>query len=221
MFSYFFLLMVVILVPAFPSQTPAPASFVAPSPLTAKESLFPVDSVASGPVHLVVQIDSDGKVGDVKVVRSIPSLDEPSIRAAKQWKFVPAQMSDQPHASFFSISFNYYLPSLMGEAKMQSFSPETRSGVSYTPPIPVSAPQPRYPDNSVAWGSVILVVDVTIDGTVSKASILKPLASLNELCIETARQWRYEPAKLNGQPINAKAAICFNFDRGNGLGLPP
>jgi TonB family protein len=190
--------------------------YIPPTLQTATESLFPANSIASGPVHLVGQVDRKGKVTDVKVLRSIGSLDEASIHAAKLWRFVPAKLNGQPQASFFSISFNYYVLEMTSEAKVSPFSPDTSSPVSYIPPIPASTRQPFCPENSVAMGSVIVLVDVEVDGKVSKVKILKSLTSLDETCVQAARQWRYEPAKLNGEPIKAKAAICFNFDRGSG-----
>jgi TonB family protein len=193
--------------------------YIPPTPQTTNESfesLFPVNSIASGPVHLVGQVDREGKVTDVKVLRSIVSLDEASIHAAKLWRFVPAKLNGQPQTSFFTFSFNYYVLEMTSEAKVSPFKPDSSSAVSYIPPIPASTRQPVYPENSVAMGSVIVLVDVEVDGKVSKVKILKSLTSLDETCVEAARLWRYEPAKFNGGPIKARAAICFNFDRGSG-----
>lgn len=50
----------------------------------------------SGMVILEAIIDTDGDVGDVKVLRSVPLLDQAAIDAVKQWRFEPGTDQGRP-----------------------------------------------------------------------------------------------------------------------------
>ena len=86
--------------------------------------------------------------------------------------------------------------------------------VTYTPPIPIETKEAVYPVNSLARGTVVVVVVVEQDGQVSKAEVLKSVDSLDEPSVYAAKQWRFEPARLDGQPIRSGASISFVYDRG-------
>jgi hypothetical protein len=58
-------------------------------------------------VRLVRTLSGFHKVSDAEVVKSVDSLDEPSVYAAKQWRFEPARLDGQPIRSKASISFVY------------------------------------------------------------------------------------------------------------------
>jgi TonB family protein len=89
------------------SMTAAPADYTPPVPTATQEALYPINSVAMGTVSLVVVVEEDGRVSQVQVIKSIPSLDEPSIRAAKQWRFDPARIDGKAVRSKASINFVY------------------------------------------------------------------------------------------------------------------
>jgi TonB family protein len=86
--------------------------------------------------------------------------------------------------------------------------------VTYTPPVPIETKEAVYPVNSVARGTVVVIVVVEKDGLVSKAKVLKSVDSLDEPSVYAAKQWRFEPARLDGQPIRSGASISFVYDRG-------
>jgi TonB family protein len=86
--------------------------------------------------------------------------------------------------------------------------------VTYSPPIPIETKEAVYPVSSVATGTVVVVVVVEKDGQVSKAEVVKSVSSLDEPSVYAAKQWRFEPARLDGQPIRSGASISFVYDRG-------
>ncbi len=85
---------------------------------------------------------------------------------------------------------------------------------AYTPPIPIVTTEALYPVNSLAIGTVTLTVVVEEDGRVSEAKVLKSIPSLDEPSIRAARQWRFEPARLDGRRVRSAASISFVYDRG-------
>jgi TonB family protein len=86
--------------------------------------------------------------------------------------------------------------------------------MAYAPPTPTLFKEAVYPVNSVATGTVVVIAVVERDGQVSEARVVKSVASLDEPSVRAAKQWRFEPARLDGRPIRSKASISFVYDRG-------
>jgi TonB family protein len=70
------------------------------------------------------------------------------------------------------------------------------------------------PDNEVvievealvdAAGAVRAVKSLTMSDSVRK--------SLSGLALDAARRWQFEPGRLNGQPVEARAVISFRFSK--------
>lgn len=62
-----------------------------------------------GVVILEAVIGADGKVHDVKVLRSLRFLDEEAIKAVRQWEFKPATLNERPVDVFFVLTVNFQL----------------------------------------------------------------------------------------------------------------
>jgi len=90
-----------------------------------------------------------------------------------------------------------------------------RVGGNVTPAKLIHQAQPDYPESAKArgvQGDVVLRAVIFLDGSVGS---LKPAGSpdpdLAQAAISAVRQWRYEPALLNGQPIETATTITVNF----------
>ena len=68
---------------------------------------YPWNSVGVGAVVLVLEVREDGSVAEVKNIRSVPSLDEPSSNAVKNWLFVPARYLGKPVRSTATVAIVY------------------------------------------------------------------------------------------------------------------
>jgi TonB family protein len=84
----------------------------------------------------------------------------------------------------------------------------------------VSQVNPSYPEHLQAQGIegvVLLEVIVDKEGTSRAVRVANTLAhpELAESAVEAVKQWRYQPALLNGQPIEVVTEITVNFE------LPP
>jgi protein TonB len=62
-----------------------------------------------GQVLLQALVDKEGKVRDVKVVKSIPMLDQAAINAVKQWVFKPALSNNKPVAVWVAVPVRFTL----------------------------------------------------------------------------------------------------------------
>lgn len=62
-----------------------------------------------GVVILEAQVEADGTVGDVRVVRSIPLLDQAAMDAVRQWRFRPTYVDGVPSRTTFTAEIQFNL----------------------------------------------------------------------------------------------------------------
>lgn len=84
-----------------------------------------------------------------------------------------------------------------------------------TPPRAVYAPDPEYSDEgrkANAQGFVPLAVTVGTDGKPHEIVVEKKLGhGLDEKAVDAVRQWRFEPATIDGKPVEAKIHLSIAF----------
>ena len=73
---------------------------------------------------------------------------------------------------------------------------------------------PAYPNFARSIGlQGDITVDALIDAT-GRVTTMKPLSGpvpLQEAAMDALRQWIYEPARLNGQPVSTHMAVTVKF----------
>ena len=62
-----------------------------------------------GVVILEATIGTDGKVKDVKVLRSIPLLDQAAIDAVRQWEYTPTLLNNVPVPVIMTVTVQFTL----------------------------------------------------------------------------------------------------------------
>lgn len=76
----------------------------------------------------------------------------------------------------------------------------------------VDAVYPSAAKEARVQGTVILHVLVGKNGEVEDVEVLKGLPKgLSEAAVAAVRQWRFEPATVDGKPVPARATLTFNF----------
>ncbi|PYS46356.1 MAG: hypothetical protein DMG13_30175 [Acidobacteria bacterium] len=94
--------------PTLNKDRPARSDYVPPMLREARPlPQYPWNSVGVGAVVLVLEVREDGSVAEVKNIRSVPSLDEPSSNAVKNWLFVPARYLGKPVRSTATVAIVY------------------------------------------------------------------------------------------------------------------
>jgi TonB family protein len=83
------------------------------------------------------------------------------------------------------------------------------------PPKVIDAPDPEYSEKArqaKVQGMIVLWIGVGEDGAVQEACVLRPLGlDLDEKALEAVRQWKFEPATLDGRPIPSGWRIETTF----------
>lgn len=91
-------------------------------------------------------------------------------------------------------------------------------GGSTTPPHAIFAPDAQYSDEARQAhieGAVTLAIDIDAQGDVTEVRIVNGLGyGLDEVAIAAVRQWRFQPATRNGQPVGGHAQVRMTFHLG-------
>jgi TonB family protein len=101
-----------------------------------------------------------------------------------------------------------------GEAS-QSQSAEDIGRRDVTPPVAVYSPDPEYPaegQKKKRQGDVILWAVIDEQGKVAQVKVSRCIgAGLDEAAVQAVSQWRFKPARRNGQPVSVQINIDVNF----------
>ena len=85
-----------------------------------------------------------------------------------------------------------------------------------TPPVLVQRAEPRYPEASRRArkeGQVVIEAVITERGEVISPRVVQSTAdsTLNEAALQAVRQWRYQPARVRGQPARVYLTLQVTF----------
>ena len=84
-----------------------------------------------------------------------------------------------------------------------------------TPPVPLSTPQPAYPESlreQGIEGTVIVRFVINVDGSVSGVRALRGPAALRASVVAAVQRWRFKPAKdAQGNPVPTRKTMRFPF----------
>lgn len=171
--------------------------------LTISEVYHPRNVIGAGVVSLLASVDSDGKVFETKIVNSIPSLDEPTQQAIRRWKFPSFRVENGYRELLISCAIIFGRSAGVPPIKVTRAEPLE----AYLPPLPIlfACLDTQYP------GSAFVVVKADIDegGHVKEAKILKAVPELAEAGLKATKKWRFEPARLKGEPVVASTFVCY------------
>lgn len=88
-------------------------------------------------------------------------------------------------------------------------------GGGITAPQPIDTPDPEYTEEArraKIQGTCILWLIVDAEGHPRDIRVVRGLGyGLDAKALETVKQWRFEPAKKNGQPVNVQVSVEVGF----------
>jgi TonB family protein len=154
-----------------------------------------------GIVILEAATDVFGRVSSLKILRSIPLLDQAAVEAVRQWVYEPMIVNGKPRGCVFTVTVRFSL---------SEGTPRPLAAITLLPldggeilSITKSV-QPAYPQEALtamAEGTVILEAAVDERGTVLNIRILRSVhPSLDKAAGDALKQWRFEPPPAGGKP---------------------
>ena len=127
---------------------------------------------------------------------------------------MPDSNIDSEQAPALSLASNANTPQdlLTPSSTLPALSPAVSQGVSGG--ILEHRVDPVYPREALARkleGEVILEATITKTGQVRNLKVLKGSPILGRAALEAVKQWRYQPYRLNDQPLESKTQITVRF----------
>jgi TonB family protein len=180
--------------PAQPQKTTREGQ---PKLLSRAKPVYPPEAKAQGIKGVVIvggRVTTAGEVTDLKLLRSIPALDQAALDAARQFRFEPILSEKQvvisiPFTPEGGRSPEWFLrtPSA-GEAGETPRKPQ---------PKLLSKVEPVYPPQAKAQGlkgSVIVEGRVNTSGEVTEVKVLRSVSPvLDQAAIDAVKQYRFAP----------------------------
>lgn len=173
-----------------------------------------------GVVILEVTIDIYGRVKKVKILRSIPLLDQAAINAVYQWVYEPFVTLEGPLEVTFPVSCRFELdkekiaPVEKTTGVTGSDEGPVRALGNIKPPKQIKKVDPIYPEEAKEArieGVVIVEVTTGIYGRVQNAKILRSIPPLDQAALDAVYQWVYEPFVLGGKPRGVIFTVVVTF----------
>jgi TonB family protein len=148
--------------------------------------------------------------------------------AARRWTFEPAQTSMTCVISFaFRLSSasnasagraaDRQRPATPSGSSQPGFQPTrgpVRVGGDVRAPVALVKVNPVYPPEAQAaqlQGVVLLEIRIATDGSVSEARVLRSIPMLDQAAIDAVKQWKYQPTRVDGVPVEVEMNVYINF----------
>ncbi len=166
--------------------------------------------------------DVRGRVVDVKILRSIPLLDQAAISAVRQWVYEPVLINGKPTGIIFTVTVRFELSESEKTGQVLSVSAEdeefargaTKVEGEIKPPKQIKMAAPVYPEEARKTGIegvVILAARIDANGRVKKIKIIRSIPQLDQAAIDAVKQWEYEPLVVRGKPVEAVFTVTVRF----------
>jgi len=149
-----------------------------------------------------------GRVQNVKVLRSIPLLDQAAVDAVFQWVYEPFVIDGKPRGVIFTVTVVFKLDN---ETKTQG---PVRALGDIKPPRLIQRVDPIYPEEAKEAGlEGVVIVEATtgIYGRVQNVKVLRSIPLLDQAAVDAVYQWIYEPFVLDGKRRGVIFTVTVTF----------
>jgi len=195
------------------AQEPGAAGFQAPRVIHRVNTAYPKGAKLrkiEGAVELAVDVSAEGTPDQVRVSRGVdPDLDQAAVEAVQQWRWEPARKDGEPVSAATTVTINFSLVKKDAPAS-------ARAGQDVVKPVLLSKVEPKYTQearDAKIQGEVEVYVEVGADGRAHNLKIQQGLdPGLDEKALEAIRDWRFQPATKDGQPVPAGAVVRIRFE---------
>jgi len=181
----------------------------------------PVQAVSGGEVFVQALVASDGRIGDMTVLRTSPTFTPLVLDAVRGWRFQPAKQRVTTAAGGPSAFVSEAVESKVLVACV--FRPPTlNTPTAGEPPkdvgtaaddvaFPLTTVTPMYPPLALVDDTVLVQVTVGVNGNVVAATIERSAPAFDESALTAARKWTFRPARIHGRLEETFAYLVFAF----------
>jgi TonB family protein len=170
---------------------------------------IPFLAVGGGEVLLELTVSSNGSVAAVRPLQTTSLYTEALIDVVPGWQFVPAEDEGKPVDSKVLVAGLFRPPSIntptLGEVPTDVGAPSPDA------PFPTLTVMPPYPPLALESGVGLVEVRVDSTGAVTDAQTVRSAPPFDEVALDSARQWKFRPARVRGAAASTYAYIVFGF----------
>jgi TonB family protein len=197
----------------------------APTKIKNVEPVYPAaaqEQGIEGVVILELLINETGAVEEVKVLRSVPGLDESAIEAVLQWVYnitvafslksaAASAVAPAPDTAATAASVTGPPPRGAVDNPVSSamYKSAVRVGGVIRAPTKLVNVAPLVSPALLQQGQGVVILELLIapEGHVQEIKVLRGIPHLNQAAIDAVQQWVYAPTLLNGVPT----AVIYNI----------
>ena len=172
----------------------------------------------TGNVFLKFKVNVDGSVSDVNVIKGNVVFEKPAIDAASQYRFIPAKHDGKPVAVWMTQRIKFQPPRPNAGRPAEKTDAEADKVYEFwdvdIKPVVTHSVQPFYPDSArIAGitGAVFVKFKINTDGSVTNGRVLKGNAIFHEPAIDATSQYRFSPARKDGDPVAVWMTLRLRF----------
>jgi TonB family protein len=166
-------------------------------------------AAVEGVVILEARTDVDGRVKNVRILRSVPLLDQAAIDAVRLWVYEPLIIDGQRKEAIFTTTVRFVL----NGKKEKGGAGGTATGNILIPKL-IEKVDPVYPEAARQAGiEGLVLLEATTDekGNVAAIRVLKSIPELDQAAIDALKQWKYEPVLVEGKPKGVAFTVTIRF----------
>jgi len=171
-----------------------------------------------GDVILDLIVSDKGKVVLVSVVSGDSQLSLEAAKAVRKWEYLPSEEPDRRTRVTLVFKIDYDGSPVIGAEFASPRNPSLcKEDQRVTAPRPVYFPDPSYSNEArraKRQGVCVLSLIVGPDGLPRDIVIKRALGyGLDDKATEAVKQWKFDPALKNGEPVAVKidVEILFRF----------
>ncbi len=168
---------------------------------------YPQEALAEGIRGIVILdlvIDTEGRVVEIRTIRSIPGLDEAAMAAARQWVYKPVKVDGKLVSVRLTVPITFALK--LPDVSRDQGIPELRQGV--TPPWPTAGAGGR-------GGKATADVTLDPDGRIGLARIIQGEEPWSTSLLQALRTWRFRAPPIDAS-LSFEVEAEFVPDRDKG-----
>lgn len=185
----------------------------APVPLSLVAAPYPGEAFSGGEVALDGLVESNGRLGDVRIVSGENPFLEKALAAVQTWSFRPARSGEKVVETRIGIVFqspgsltSTRTPQVHSYAGKWADAPERGAE-------PLVAPEAASSLAKMGEGSVILWEQVNAQGHVRTIDVVQGPESLTEGTLAAARAWRFAPGRKGGVDRDSEVVVVVTYRR--------
>jgi len=187
------------------------AAYTPPQIQTAQPPAHPVQTVEGGEVAFEAHVNRQGNIERLRLLSGRPPFAQSAIQTVSQWRFIPASREAPTDAKVgIFVLFRRRAMFTAGPTKHHYDWPLPEGARAA---LPTDISYPRYPVNTVAEGVVILQLRIAPSGAIENIKVIRDVPPLTNAAQEAVREWKFSPARSEGQPIPGTAVVAISFQR--------